>query len=158
MKIGVISDTHSNPIPPQVLEAFKKVDLIIHGGDFCDQKTIDALASLKELKGVWGNMDPTEIRSQYPAKLIFLCGGYTIGVFHGEGNGAKVLPRVMKEFYKDKVDVVIFGHSHKAVNEVIDGVLYFNPGSPNDTISASCCTYGILDFSSKGVKGKIIKL
>lgn len=158
MKIGIISDTHSNPIPSQVFEAFKKVDLIIHAGDFCDLQTAEALSSIQDLKGVWGNMDPTEIREKYPAKQIISCGGYVVGVFHGEGPRPKVLERVIKEFHKDKVDVVVFGHSHQAVNEVINGVLYFNPGSPNDTIGASSCSYGILDLSSKGVKGKIIKL
>lgn len=158
MNIGIVSDTHSNPIPKQVLTAFKKVDFIIHAGDFCDEETLEIFKKIKVVKGVWGNMDPPSLRKIFPAKQIVRCGKFKIGVYHGEGPGAKVLDRVKKEFKKDKVDAVIFGHSHEAVNETVDGVLYFNPGSPNDTISASCCSYGILEVAEQGIKGKIIKL
>ncbi len=158
MNIGVISDTHSNPIPRQVLEAFQKVDFIIHAGDFCDKETLKQLKGIKEVKGVWGNMDPAEVRKIFPSKQLIPCGKFTIGVFHGEGRGEKVLVSVVKEFKKDKVDAVIFGHSHLPFNEWIDEVLYFNPGSPNDTISAPSCSYGILKVTEKGITGKIIKI
>lgn len=158
MNIGIISDTHSNPIPKQVLEAFKKVDFIIHAGDFCDEETLKVLKNIKEVKGVWGNMDPAKLRKIFPAKQLIPCGKFTIGLYHGEGPGLKVLERVKQEFKKDKVDVVVFGHSHQPFNEKIDGVLYFNPGSPNDTISAPCCSYGILEVTEKSITGKIIKL
>jgi putative phosphoesterase len=158
MKIGIISDTHSSPIPQQVLEAFKKVDFIIHAGDFCDEKTVETLAKTKEVKGVWGNMDPAQIRKIFPAKELIRCGSFTIGVYHGEGSRQKILERVQAEFKKDKVDAVIFGHSHQPFHETIDGVLYFNPGSPNDTVCAPYCSYGILDVTERGITGKIIKL
>ena len=158
MNIGVVSDTHSNPIPRQVLEAFQKVDFIIHAGDFCDQETLKIFQQIKEVKGVWGNMDPSELRKIFPAKQLLPCGKFIIGIYHGLGRGEKVLDSVIKEFGKDKVDAVIFGHSHEPLNEVIDNVLYFNPGSPNDTISASCCSYGILRVTEKGISGKIVKL
>ena len=158
MNIGVISDTHSNPIPKQVLEAFKKVDFIIHAGDFCDEETLKVLKGVKEVKGVWGNMDPAKIRKIFPAKQLIPCGKFNIGLYHGEGPGLKILERVKQEFKNDKVDAVVFGHSHHPFNEKIDGVLYFNPGSPNDTISAPCCSYGILEVNEKSIMGKIIKL
>jgi uncharacterized protein len=158
MNIGVISDTHSHPIPKQVLEAFKKVDLIIHAGDFCDEKTLKVLSNIKEVKGVWGNMDPREWHDIFPAKQLIRCGEFTIGVFHGEGSKSKVLERVREEFKKDRVDAVVFGHSHQPFNECINGVLYFNPGSPNDIVSAPYCSYGILQITGKGISGKIIKL
>lgn len=158
MNIGVVSDTHSIPIPRQVLEAFQKVDFIIHAGDFCNQETLEILRTIKEVKGVWGNMDPADVRKIFPAKLLIPCGKFVIGIFHGEGRGKMVLESVIREFKKDKVDAVVFGHSHQPLNEVIDQVLYFNPGSPNDTISASCCSYGILKVTENGITGKIIKL
>ena len=158
MNIGVISDTHSNPIPKQVLEAFKKVDFIIHAGDFCDEEILKVLKGVKEVKGVWGNMDPAKLRKIFPAKQLIPCGKFKIGLYHGEGPGLKILERVKQEFKNDKVDAVVFGHSHQPFNEKIDGVLYFNPGSPNDTISAPCCSYGILEVNEKSIMGKIIKL
>jgi putative phosphoesterase len=157
MNIGIISDTHSNPIPEQVLEAFKKVDFIIHAGDFCDEKILETLSKIKEVKGVWGNMDPAQIRRIFPAKQLIPCGSFVIGVFHGEGPRSKIFERVKDEFKKDKVDAVVFGHSHQSFNELVDGVLYFNPGSPNDPVCAHC-SYGILSISEKGIAGKIVKI
>lgn len=158
MTIGIISDTHCNPIPKEVLTAFKNVDFIIHAGDFCDEKTLKSLQEIREVKGVWGNMDPEKFHKIFPAKQLIRCGKFTIGVYHGEGPGSKVIERVKQEFKKDKVDAIVFGHSHQPFNETIDGVLYFNPGSPNDTISAPCCSYGILSVTEKAITGKIIKL
>ena len=56
------------------------------------------------------------------------------------------------------MDCVIFGHSHQPFNETIDHVLYFNPGSPNDIISAPYCSYGILEVTDKKIVAKLIKV
>jgi uncharacterized protein len=157
MKIGVVSDTHSNEIPKQVFAAFRNVDLIIHAGDFADVGTLKDFQKLKEVKAVWGNADGADIRKLLPATQIITAGKFKIGVYHGEGPGAKVLERVQKEFKKEKLDAIIFGHSHMAFNETIKGVLYFNPGSPNDVCSSSR-SYGLLDVTDKGITGTIIKL
>ena len=158
MKIGVVSDTHSIEIPKQVFTAFRTVDFIIHAGDLADAGTLKALQKIKEVKAVWGNADGSDVRKALPATLIIPVGKFKIGVFHGEGPGAKVLERVQKEFKGEKLDAVVFGHSHQALNEKIKGVLYFNPGNPNDTVSAPYCSYGILDVTDKGITGTIIKL
>ncbi|MFA5060459.1 MAG: metallophosphoesterase family protein [Candidatus Omnitrophota bacterium] len=157
MKIGIISDTHSKPIPKQPLEDFKKVDFIIHAGDFCSVDVIEQLKSIKELKGVYGNMDGADIRKIFPRSQIIKCGKFSIGLFHGEGAPAGLLDVVKEEFKNKKVDVVIFGHSHRSMNERIGDVLYFNPGSPNDHVFAPCCSYGILDIDEE-ITGKIIKI
>ncbi len=158
MKIGVVSDTHSIAVPKQVLAAFRNVDLIIHAGDFADVGTFKLFAKIKEIKGVWGNADGDDIRKLLPARQMVTAGKFKIGVYHGEGARAKVVERVQQEFKKDKLDAVVFGHSHQAFNEMIKGVLYFNPGSPNDTVCASYCSYGMLEVTDKGIKGTIIKL
>jgi uncharacterized protein len=158
MRIGVVSDTHSLEVPKQVFAAFRNVDLIIHAGDFSDVQTLKLFQKIKEVKGVWGNTDGPDIRKALPARQLIMAGKFKIGVYHGEGPGAKILERVQQEFKKDKLDAVIFGHSHRAFNETVKGVLYFNPGSPNDTISAPFCSYGVLNVTDKGISGEIIKL
>jgi putative phosphoesterase len=157
MKIGVVSDTHSLEIPKPVLAAFRQVDLIIHAGDFADVEILKQFQKIKEVKAVWGNADGAELRKILPAVLIIPVGKMKIGVFHGEGPGAKVLERVQMEFKKEKLNAVIFGHSHVACNETIKGVLYFNPGSPND-VCASQRSFGILDVNDNGLTGTIIPL
>jgi len=158
MKIGVVSDTHSMEVPKQVLAAFRSVDLIIHAGDFADLATLKLFQKIKEVKAVWGNADGADLRKILPARQLITAGRFKIGIYHGEGPGAKVLERVQQEFKKEKPDAVVFGHSHHAVNAKIKGVLYFNPGSPNDTITAPFCSYGILNVAEEGIVGEIIRL
>jgi uncharacterized protein len=157
MKIGVVSDTHSNEVPQQVFAAFRNVDLIIHAGDFADIGVLKLFQKIKEVKAVWGNADGADIRKLLPAKQLITAGKFRIGVYHGEGPGTKVLERVQQEFKKEKLNAVIFGHSHQAFNETIKGVLYFNPGSPNDVCAANR-SYGLLEVTDKGIVGTIIKL
>ena len=157
MKIGIVSDTHSRELPSVMMEDFKKVDFIIHAGDFCSLDVLEIFQKMKEVKAVYGNMDGGEMRRVLPRRQIIECGKFKIGLFHGEGHPQMLLSKVQSEFKDVKVDVIIFGHSHKAMNEVIDGVLYFNPGSPNDTVSAEYCSYGILEIDEK-ITGKIIKV
>ena len=157
MRIGIVSDTHSRPLPQQLVKDFQSVDFIIHAGDFCEVADYETVKKIKEVKAVYGNMDSLEMRKILPRKQIFPCGKFMIGVFRGEGPAHTVLEKVRGEFEKDKVDAVVFGHSHEAMNEKINSVLFFNPGSPND-VCASYCSYGILEVSEKEIQGKIIKV
>ena len=157
MKIGVVSDTHSQKLPRQMLDDFKKVDLIIHAGDFCSADVLAQLQKLKEVKGVYGNMDEPELRRLFPRRQIIHCGGFSIGIFHGEGSPKTLLAGVKSEFQDAKVGCVIFGHSHQTMNAVMDNVLYFNPGSATDLVVAPFRSYGILKIG-KNITGTIIKV
>jgi len=157
MKIGVLSDTHSRRIPQQLLDDFQKVDLIVHVGDFCSLDILQTLKNIKGVEAVYGNMDGADIRKVLPAKKIIECGSFKIGLFHGEGAPQHLLDVLKREFKNSGVRAVIFGHSHHPMNEEIDGILYFNPGSPNDPVFAPFCSYGILEINDT-IKGKIIKV
>ncbi len=158
MKIGVTSDTHSRDLPPQMLKDFETVDFIVHAGDFCSGSDLKKLQAIKEVQGVYGNMDGPDIHTIFPRKQVLKLGLFKIGLFHGEGPPQMILDRVKAEFAKEKVDCIVFGHSHRPFNERISGVLYFNPGSPNDTVFAPYCSYGILEISKEGIKGKVVKV
>ena len=158
MKIGVVADTHSKALPKQMIDDFLQVELIVHAGDFCSLDILERFKTIKQVKAVHGNMDEYAIKKFLPRRQIFKSGAFTIGVYHGEGAPDQVLDKVKEEFKTEKVDAVIFGHSHRPFNEVVDHVLYFNPGSPNDTIFAPYCSYGILDLSGPRIQGQIIKV
>jgi putative phosphoesterase len=158
MKIGVVSDTHSRPIPPNLVKDFQKVDLIIHSGDFCSLKEYEFFRKIKDVKAVWGNMDEPALRKLLPETQMIKCDKITIGLYHGAGSRQMILQTVQEKFKSEKVDVVVFGHSHQSMNEVINGVLYFNPGSPNDTVTCKKCSYGILEVEGKKVSGTIVKV
>lgn len=158
MKIGVVSDTHSFLVPPEVINALNKTDMIIHAGDFCTAEDVEIFSRLKDFKGVYGNMDGEDVRKLLPRREILEVEGVTIGIFHGEGPKEKILDAVCDAFKDRKLDVVVFGHSHQPFNKLMGDTLYFNPGSPNDMVFAPYRSYGILEIESGKVTGKIVKL
>jgi len=158
MKIIVLSDTHSREIPKSLMDDFKKADLIIHAGDFCCLDDVKSFQHLNKLEAVYGNVDSAELRGLFPAKKIFKVENVSIGLCHGDGKPDKVLGYVQDLFRQDKVDVVIFGHSHLPCQEKINNVLYFNPGSITDKVRPPFRSYGVLDIHKDRIEAKIIKL
>lgn len=162
MRIGVISDTHiperAKELPKELLDALKGVDMIIHAGDFVDLNVLEKLKSIcSNVRAVCGNMDSQELKRLLPEKEIIKVGNFYIGVMHGFGPPAR-LPEVMGESFKgDKVDVVVFGHSHAGFNEKRGNILFFNPGSPTDKIFSAYNSYGIIEINSK-IEARIIRL
>jgi len=158
MKIAITSDTHSQKLPKQLLEECKGADLIVHAGDFCSMKDVNAFRKLGELKAVHGNADESDVAALFPKQLLLTCEAVKIAVTHGRGSRQAVLETVMAEFKKAKPDIAIFGHSHQPMNETIGGTLYFNPGSPNDEICAPYCSYGIIEVKGSKFEAKIVKV
>jgi hypothetical protein len=99
-------------------------------------------------------MDSSAVRKRLKEKEIIAAGKFKIGLIHGYGAPKDLLQTVKGEF--KNVDAIVFGHSHAAVNIKKDGMLYFNPGSPTDTIFAKANTYGILEVTEKGIEGTIV--
>ena len=162
MRIIVISDTHvperADKLPEKLLEDIKKADMLIHVGDFVSIEMLSELRSLcGNLKAVWGNMDPDEIKNKLPEKEIFNIGKHRIGIIHGFGAPDKMTENLSSIFEKDKPDLIIFGHSHSALNEKKGGVIFFNPGSPTDKVFAKYNSYGIIEINDK-IETKIVKL
>jgi putative phosphoesterase len=150
MRIGVISDTHVSSfaeIPERILAALAEVDLIVHTGDFVAKGVFDGLKQLGEVKAVWGNMDSDELKRLLPEKELLEVEGKRIGIIHGWGAPFGIVGRVGGMF--EDVDIIIFGHSHQAKNEVKNGILFFNSGRARDS-------FGVLTIGEE-VKGEIIK-
>ena len=160
MKILVLSDTHipiaAQDLPEEIYKAIEDVDMIFHAGDLIDAGVLEKLKSLKETKAVCGNMDSKELCMALKTKEVIDIGKFKIGLIHGYGAPSEIMPTVRREF--DKIDVLVFGHSHAAMNVKKDGVLYFNPGSPTDKIFASKNSYGILEITDKKVEGTIVEI
>lgn len=161
MRIGVISDTHipdrCEHVPKAAIEAFKSVDMIVHAGDIVNLAALDELKSVcPKVVAVAGNMDSQSVVKKFPVKEIFEVSGFKIGLMHGYGPPAQLIGLLKDAFKFDKPDVVIFGHSHEAMNKYVDGVLFFNPGSASDSFSGEV-SYGIIEINGK-INAKIIKI
>ncbi|MDD3344980.1 MAG: metallophosphoesterase family protein [Candidatus Omnitrophica bacterium] len=161
MKIGVISDTHiankAEHIPRIILDVFKQMDMVMHAGDMVDLKVVDELRSAcPKVVAVAGNMDHDAVKKKYPVKQIIEVSGHKIGLMHGHGAPLNLVGLLKDSFKDDKPDVVVFGHSHKPMNEFIEGVLFFNPGSATD-FTAEYNSYGIIEING-GVNARVIKI
>ena len=162
MRIGVISDTHipdrAKEIPQKILDDFKKVDMIIHAGDLVDLDVLEKLRSVcRNVKAVWGNMDPDDVRKKIPEKEVMSVGKYKIGLMHGYGSPSGLIEKLTAVFKDEGVDIIIFGHAHYSVNEKIGGILFFNPGSATDKVFASYNSYGIIEING-GIKAEVVKI
>ena len=110
-------------------------------------QTFKLLKELAPLKAVQGNMDELALKKELPLKEIIVCDDVKIGVTHGHmGESRDAFKNAMACFKDDKMDVVIFGHSHQAFKEQIGPTLYFNPGSPNDVVKAKFFSYGLISW------------
>lgn len=159
MRIGVISDTHipvvCDELPLALKKYFKGVDMILHAGDLVDYRVIEQLlAYCPRVEAVCGNMDSPHLQTKLPTKKILQAGKYTIGLTHGWGPPQNIIDRVATEF--KNVDIIVFGHSHKATNEKKNGVLFFNPGSATDNVNSKC-SIGILELNGE-IKSQIISI
>ena len=118
MKIAILSDTHGL-LRPEVAEHLKTADVILHGGDINRQAIVDELRQYAPLDVVRGNNDK-EWAETIPHDLTVTLDGVTFTMVHNR----KEVPADLSG-----VDVVVFGHSHKYMQQEKDGRLWLNPGS-----------------------------
>lgn len=160
LKLGVLSDSHVYDLahlPKQAVYLLESMDLIVHAGDYTSKGVVDELRELGNFKGVYGNMDPFSVREELPETAILELNGFKVGVTHpSEGGSPFGLEKRIKSKF-ERVDAIIFGHTHFPKNDVIDDILYFNPGSITGKFPARHKTFGILKID-KEVKEKIVTL
>ncbi len=163
--IGLISDTHipsrGPEVPKKVINAIleKNVDLLFHLGDFT---TIEIYNELLDVFGkdkvlaVLGNIDNKELSDVLPLNRELELFGRKIFMTHGSGGPNNIISRLNKNFDLNKYDIMIFGHTHRPLNETIDGKLYINPGSPTDKRFTDVNSYGFLKISKTKLEPEII--
>lgn len=162
-QIGVISDTHypssglKFPIE-KIKEHFSGVDLIIHAGDLVSLSVLDMLGKISKVEAVCGNMDFPEVVEIVPKTKVLNINGVNIGIIHGFGPPFG-FPKKLFSSFKEKIDVLVFGHTHEPFNNIVNGTLCFNPGSPTRSRFSNQPTIGYLSFTKiDDLKAKIIFL
>ena len=153
MKIGVVSDTHNNLKNIEIIINIfndEKVPIVIHTGDISSAITLEKFSKLNsELIGVYGNNDRNEsglkevaqknnFQFQEPPRRLKLLDKEIV-IFHE--------PNHIEQFLSEnkKVNIVLYGHTHRYENNTKNGVLYFNPGESAGMLRGSNAI-GILDL------------
>lgn len=136
MQLGIISDTHDHvPHIHQAVTVFKerRVDLVIHCGDYCSPFTIPPFKGLP-LKGIFGNNDGDryllmkkfdEIGAELHGEFFELeAGGLSLAVYHGTHQ-----PITDALVASGLYDVVLSGHTHEAGSQKSGSTVAINPGT-----------------------------
>ena len=159
MKIGVLSDTHltdigaCNALAVYLLAGpFKQVDAILHAGDVVTAD-LDGCFWPLPWYSVRGNMD--QALTAVPISRVVQFGTKRIGLIHGWGGPDDLERRVIATFAAQRLDVLVYGHSHQPVCHWIDSLLVMNPGSATDRRRAQQHTVGILTIEEQ-ISGEII--
>ncbi|MEP0264142.1 metallophosphoesterase family protein [Dokdonia sp.] len=129
-KILLLSDTHSY-IDDHILKHARQADEVWHAGDIGDLRVTDALKKVKPLRGVYGNIDDSEARQEFPLNNRFMCEGVDVWITHIGGYPGRYSPAIREEIRANPPKLFICGHSHilKVMPDKKLGLLHMNPGA-----------------------------
>ena len=124
MRIGLISDTHGL-LRPQVPSVLAGVDLILHAGDVGGASILRQLRQIAAVRAVYGNVD-AEDDPDLESAIELTVDSTTIHVSHGHELGSPTPARLLAKY---TADVLVYGHTHKALIQRAGTRLVVNPGA-----------------------------
>ncbi|MCX6007873.1 MAG: YfcE family phosphodiesterase [Chloroflexi bacterium] len=152
MRIGILSDTHDKVSPAQmeaIKKAFSGVDMIFHCGDIYSTYLLDQLEEIAPLKAALGNGDFIQRNERVSLTHDLVLEGYSIHLTHyfpfdemehllselkrPQDNFSPEFDAMLTQqlrLIQDPPDIIIFGHTHRALVYRNDDVVIINPGSP----------------------------
>jgi len=122
--IALISDTHGL-VRPEIAGVFRGVDLIVHAGDVGGRGVLRELERIARVEAVFGNVDDPHDPALAAERTIPL-EGLRLHVSHGHELGSPTPERVAARY---AADVLVFGHTHRAVSVRIGAAHVINPGA-----------------------------
>jgi putative phosphoesterase len=147
-RVGVVADTHCpeflDKLPARLFEVLEGVNLVLHAGDINSEEALAELGRLAPVEAVRGDHDGS--LGNLPASREVTVEGKRIVVVHGQRSRwleepntllwtlslgyfrpHRGLPRALRRRFPS-ADAIVYGHTHRARAETIDGALLFNPG------------------------------
>lgn len=146
--IGVMSDTHDNTDNIEKAVALfneKGVSLVIHAGDFTSPFSLIPMNDLKaDFVGIFGNNDGD----------LLLLASKSGGRIHKQPHQFVYEDRKIVVLHEPNLvdaladsghfDIIVYGHTHRAVVKKHKGVLVVNPGEAGHWLYGKA-TIGIID-------------
>jgi hypothetical protein len=169
MRIGLISDTHipevAQALPPQIVQAFRGVDLILHAGDIYVPSVLDELERIAPVVAAAGDDDyySTLADKRVEGRHVLKLEGKTVWLVHENPYYYMLASRQAMnspiQIEHDGPDIVVFGHEHRVIVQRHSGVLFVNPGSPTFLhYRRGLGTIGILDVDSGEAQVRVLQL
>ncbi|APH04185.1 metallophosphoesterase [Bacillus weihaiensis] len=148
MKALVVSDSHglTKELDMIVKRHMTEVDFMLHCGDSELESTS---SELSPFLGVKGNCD---FGSDLPNDVISDLGELSFLMAHGHLYDVKsTLMRLNYRAAELGVNLVFFGHSHIAGAELINDILFINPGSIRLPVMRRQKTYAMISVEKREV-------
>jgi uncharacterized protein len=152
-KIGILSDTHGQ-LPGGLITFFEKCDQLWHAGDFGSLEVLEQLENFKPLRGVFGNIDGTEIRQQFPERYHEKIENVTMAMMHIGGYPGRYEKKAIEWIRQTKPKVFITGHSHilKIMWDKKNNLLNINPGAAGNAGFHKSITMVRFDIDGSDIK------
>ncbi|MBM3266882.1 MAG: YfcE family phosphodiesterase [Candidatus Sericytochromatia bacterium] len=146
MRLLAISDTHGKADLNAILHVAETCDLLVHLGDGFQDGQILQAALRTPIVQVSGNADYPF--AMMPEKMIEL-GGRQIYLTHGHLYDVKKgLDNLLVRAAEVEADLVLFGHLHRRVSQVVGKTRYFNPASAWRNYDGSEPCVGVVDLAT----------
>lgn len=117
-RIAIVSDTHGL-LRPEIVSQLNSCEMILHAGDIGKPAILESLQEIAPVHAVRGNVDGNR-GMELPEELEIDLYGFRIFMIHNKSH----MPADLSD-----ANFVIYGHSHKYEEKIIDGTTYLNPGS-----------------------------
>lgn len=148
--LGIISDTHGL-LREEAITALRGCDLILHAGDIGSYAVLEQLQQIAPTIAVRGNIDHGQwVEALYEAEKVVI-NGMKFCLLHN-------IRELSIDPQAEGFCAVIHGHSHKPRNEVISGVLYFNPASAGPRRFSLPVAVGRISFQDGAMRAEIVEL
>ena len=150
MRVGVFSDSHGDhEALDELLDRMGALDAVCFLGDVARdaehlQERLAAMPNQPVLYAVRGNNDYYSTCT-LPWDLLIELGGVRIYMTHGHR-----LVSLMNLAYKAQecgAQVALFGHTHQALCETVQGVLLLNPGSAGNFCRGGRARASVLEIN-----------
>ncbi|MCI6646575.1 MAG: YfcE family phosphodiesterase [Oscillospiraceae bacterium] len=148
MKIAVFSDTHKHIGDAARVIDREQPDLVIHLGDHIrDAYALAGQFPHTPMECVPGNCDYAPAEPE--TKLLTLCG-VRVMITHGHNYRVKYeMDSLLNAAYFQGADMVLFGHTHRPVNDRVEGLYVVNPGTAG---MGSSPTWALIELEPGKVK------
>jgi uncharacterized protein len=123
MLVGLIADTHGL-MRAEALRALAGADVILHAGDVGRDAVLTALRDVAPVRAVYGNVDVPS--ADLAAAIDCELDGVRVHMSHGHELGSPTPQRLVAKY---PADVIVFGHTHRALIEHVGNTLVINPGA-----------------------------
>jgi len=128
MRILIVSDTHRHDQNlKEVLRGAGSIDRLIHLGDAEGSEDYIRQIANCPVNIVRGNND---FYCDLPREEEFTLGRYKVLITHGHYYYVSLnMQEIMRQAKARNMDIVMFGHTHRPLIKLEDGIAFLNPGS-----------------------------